>query len=819
MKLIFKDAAVPYPRITAFAALLAVSFPALHAQADDDDVYILDPFVVDTAGDRGYYASNAVSGTRINMLIQELPQSLLVITEELLEDVAATDLYSALEYAGGVVQGSDRDTPSQVIVRGFATDWPLRNGIKRVGAVVDAANISRLEVVKGPAAILYGQSGLGGVVNYITKTPTSGDTFGSIKATVGSYNHFRLEADLNVPLTDDNKWLSRFTGAVQSSESFIQDFKNDIYFFAPALEWRPTSEISLRLDGELYIQNQTAPVSALPRYNHPERVNQASSYNRARGLDGLIPVDRSYNLNPPDSFRDFDMKTITSDFRWTPSDGLGPLDRFSYRNVLYFHDVERDQHAALVGAIDRMHRIAPGLLPASRLFLGSELVFTDTAIWSPVIRHARNEVYTVQNEFSLGKEFDRTSIQVLIGQEYFRDERTDRWRRLGGSAGDRATDILTLSRVPIFAPTLDGASFPSQLVDGANAAQFQELYPEYPLTPEAFAGNLYTVREYNRLEFSEEINVVKAYYLSSQIEMFNGRVTAMLGLRHDQFDNRNRQSSRNVPVNPEDRIGYDYEDPQFTTEFEFFRTRNTSPQLGASYKINDDLNLYALYSEGVFPNNNLNLREGVELKPQTSEGFDLGLKYQLWDRRINGTVAVFQIERANLPRPVSDPDTGQTFQELGGIHRSRGFEIDFVLAPTENWQFFGGYTYLDAKYTEDTDPRNDGTRLAYVPDHRFSILGKYLFREGALEGFHAGVGFVYQSDTRGVDTPGQENVDFVISGYVKWDLIAGYRTQVWGRDITFNAKLENVFDRTYIPNRLQGYGRPRSLIVNMKVEF
>ena len=374
------------PRFFALAALLVTAIPALHAQADDDDVYVLDPFIVDSTGDRGYYASNAVSGTRINMQIQQLPQSLLVITEELLRDVAATDLYSALEYAGGVVQGSDRDTPSQVIVRGFATDWPLRNGIKRVGAVTDTANVARIEVVKGPAAILYGQSGLGGVVNYITKTPTAEQTFGSVKATVGSYSHYRVEADLNLPLSDDGKWLSRWIGSFQSSESFIRDFKNDIYFFAPVIEWRPMPGLSWRIEGEYYIQNQTAPVSALPRYNHPERVGQATSYLRARGLDGLVPVERSYNVNSTEAFRDFDTKTISSDLRWTPRDGLGPLDRFSYRNVLYYHDVEREQHLALVGAIDRVHRISPALLPSSRLFLGSAIEFIDTGVWAPTYR-------------------------------------------------------------------------------------------------------------------------------------------------------------------------------------------------------------------------------------------------------------------------------------------------------------------------------------------------------------------------------------------------------------------------------------------------
>lgn len=790
-----------------------------HMQQERDDIFVLDPFTVDATGDRGYFASNAVSGTRVNMLIQDLPQNLLVITEDLLRDVAATTLFEALEYAGGIVQGGERDTPNSVIVRGFSTDWPLRNGIKRVGAVADAANISRLEVIKGPAAILYGQSGLGGVVNYITKTPMAGETFGSLDFAVGSYNHYRLEADLNLPLGDGQKWLTRWIGAVQSSESFIRNFRNDTYFFAPSVEWRPFDGLSIRLDGEYFLQNQTSPVSALPRYNHPDRVNQATSYFRVAGLDGLVPVSHDYNLNGEGTFRDIEIPTISLDLRWTPQRGLGPFDRFSYRSVVYRHVAEREQLAALVGAVDRVHRIAPALLPTSRLFFGQEIFFRDTAIWSPVYREAKNEVTTLQNEISLGKDFEKWSVQFLIGQEYFRDERTDRRRTIGGNVGDPASDWSVILRVPIFAPTLDGASFPTEFVTGPRAADFQQAFPDYPLTPEAFNSPVFDMSLYNVLGFNEEVNVVKAYYVSSQWEFFNRRLIMMGGLRYDNFLNRNRQSERRAPGNAAARAEHDFDDPMLPENFTRVDIDKVSPQIGASLRIRDGLNVYAMYSEGVFPNNNVNLRPGDELKPQTSEGVDIGLKYQLWDGRINGAMAVFQIDRSGVPRPFTDPDTGISYTELGGLHRSRGYEIDFVMAPVSQIQLFGGYTYLDAKYVEDTDPRNNGTRLAYVPTHRFSLLSKYLFEEGPLEGGFFGVGFVYQSDTRGVDTPGETNVNFTIPGFVKWDLIAGYETQLFGRNFSVSARLDNLFDKTYVPNRLQGYGRPRSLIVRMRMDF
>ncbi|MCD8481437.1 MAG: TonB-dependent receptor plug domain-containing protein [Verrucomicrobia bacterium] len=480
-------------RFRAAVLLASTAMPMLHAQAQteaaDDTIFTLDPFTVVAATTAGYVASNSISGTRVNMQIQDLPQNLLVLTEELLRDVAATTLFQALEYAGGVVQGSERDTPNSVIIRGFSTDWPLRNGIKRVGAVAGTSNISRVEIIKGPAAILYGQSGLGGVVNYITKTPVAGRTFGSLNLAAGSYDHYRVEADFNLPLSETV--LTRWIGAAQTNNSFIDHYENEVVFFAPSLEWRPFDGFSIRFDAEYYKQQQTAPVSALPRYNHPDRVNAANSYFTVAGLDGLVPVPRNFNINAEGTFRDIEIPTFSTDTRWTPRGGLGMFDRFSVRNVLYTHTAEREQLAALVGSIDRVHRIAPALLISAQLFLGPELIFRDTAVWSPTYRWAQNKVYTVQNEVSLGKDFNGWSLQALIGQEYFRDERMDRRRTIGGAAGDRAADLSFLLRAPIVAPTLEGAQFPTQLVTGPQAARFQELYPEYPLTPEDFTSQVF----------------------------------------------------------------------------------------------------------------------------------------------------------------------------------------------------------------------------------------------------------------------------------------------------------------------------------------
>ncbi|HEX2100524.1 MAG TPA: hypothetical protein VHF69_07665, partial [Candidatus Synoicihabitans sp.] len=99
--------------------MLAFAAPPLHAQAvredapassiTDDGVVILSPFQVDTSQDRGYRATNATSGTRLNTEIKDLPLNLEVITDQFMRDTGATDLREALRYSAGVILESQSD--------------------------------------------------------------------------------------------------------------------------------------------------------------------------------------------------------------------------------------------------------------------------------------------------------------------------------------------------------------------------------------------------------------------------------------------------------------------------------------------------------------------------------------------------------------------------------------------------------------------------------------------------------------------------------------------------------------------------------------
>src|SRR5690606_12738432 len=127
------------------------------ANPDDEDIVVLSPFVVDSSKDDRYYASNAISGTQLNVQIKDIPFNLEVITSEFMQDTAATDFKESLAFSSGIFTQSFVDTsgagpasanatPSEqaavgsrlnnaIIIRGKTAPYQQRMGF-RVGSYI-----------------------------------------------------------------------------------------------------------------------------------------------------------------------------------------------------------------------------------------------------------------------------------------------------------------------------------------------------------------------------------------------------------------------------------------------------------------------------------------------------------------------------------------------------------------------------------------------------------------------------------------------------------------------------------------------------------
>ena len=161
----------------AQAAAPAAARPSMAAEPADKEVLVLSPFQVSTDKDYGYLKTNSATATRIGTEIQKVPLNISVISEEFIKDANFKDIQDVLRYqstsAGdgrmGIIQPATGFTPAgNMSMRGFPINSRLRNGLIRYNAY-NLDNVERVEIIKGPAAVFFGNAFPGGVINYVTK--------------------------------------------------------------------------------------------------------------------------------------------------------------------------------------------------------------------------------------------------------------------------------------------------------------------------------------------------------------------------------------------------------------------------------------------------------------------------------------------------------------------------------------------------------------------------------------------------------------------------------------------------------------------------
>ncbi len=241
------------------AAAPAAARPAMAAEPVDKDVLVLTPFEVKSDKDFGYLKTNSVTATRVGMEIQNVPMNISVLSEEFLKDTNArsvTDLFRYSAAASGDTRFSGMRVPSNentpqggFTMRGFQVNNIMRNGVFRYVAH-DFDNVERIEVVKGPASVFFGQGYPGGVINFITKR----GEFRNIPTTItdqhDSYGGERVLIDQNTMLS--KKAAIRFVGGWEDTKGERRFEFRKGFTANPSLTLNPldSGKIKINLDAE-----------------------------------------------------------------------------------------------------------------------------------------------------------------------------------------------------------------------------------------------------------------------------------------------------------------------------------------------------------------------------------------------------------------------------------------------------------------------------------------------------------------------------------------------------------------------------------------
>ncbi|BAC89850.1 ferrichrome-iron receptor [Gloeobacter violaceus PCC 7421] len=217
---------------------------------------------VTVLGNRGYLRRNADSGTRTDTAIRDIPANIQVIPRQIIDDQGAVRIEEALRNVSGVTFASSfGGRAPEFNARGFTASLYKNGFLERNGGSFfnartspEVANLERLEVLKGPASVLFGQGDPGGTINLITKAPLLTPS-ASIRFTAGSYDFYRTTLDLGGPLTGDASLAYRLNIAYEDTHSFRDFVQKARFFVAPALTWKISPQTTLRFEGEYLSDN------------------------------------------------------------------------------------------------------------------------------------------------------------------------------------------------------------------------------------------------------------------------------------------------------------------------------------------------------------------------------------------------------------------------------------------------------------------------------------------------------------------------------------------------------------------------------------
>jgi iron complex outermembrane recepter protein len=222
-----------------------------------------------------YATSNASTATKTDTPIMVTPASIQVVPQQVLRDQQVITLDQALKNVSGVtVNGGGAagfGTPyGNVVLRGFATDTIFLDGT-RIDSYSGApnvftqgfANVDRIEVLKGPAAILYGVVEPGGIVNIVTKQPQSTPSY-SIEEQAGSFGLSRTTINATGPLTQDGSVLYRLDTSYLNSGSQVDFVYNRNFFIAPAVQWNIDQANTLKAEFNYSVSNIGANFGFIP---------------------------------------------------------------------------------------------------------------------------------------------------------------------------------------------------------------------------------------------------------------------------------------------------------------------------------------------------------------------------------------------------------------------------------------------------------------------------------------------------------------------------------------------------------------------------
>ena len=829
---------------------MAALAPALPAQttpppvSPTEDPVVLNQFTVTTTADRGYRAGNSVSATRVDTPIKDLPFAVSAFTEQFITDIGARELNDIVAYAPGVTSGAKEFTQgnTRYSIRGFDGDvTPQRNGF--VGnRYVDAGNIARVEVVKGPASLLYGQITPGGTVNYITKRPTA-KSFVSIKQQFGSDSFYRTDLDVNQAVAGDRVQV-RVIGAFENGFEWAQVGENTSTLLAGSVAVAVTENSSLIVDYERFRRREEPLVAMKPNLavnvaataanfaRVPDRA-RAQAYidvgNLNLGFIGYPPLPKTFNYVGANDYRNSDFDTLAAEYSVKLGENWSARANYTW-NEFYIGN-------KLTGLAEFTVTPAAAYLASKNRFdyvaeLGANpgAVLADTSKTASALLTRRKRLEESMGQSDSGQveltgklDFGGVTVKPLFGAFLTKQQSEARRRESNTAPGS----------------TPNGSTTPLQHFQPWNFRDpaAWDRTADYDPATIPLNGNY-------RTGTGED----SAVYGVLNVSLLDDRLIAIGGARYNRTESTGVNRLPTVAATP----GAAIPDADYSAS-------KTTPQLGVGYKLRRDVLLFASYSESFFieernltlfnPTYNPSLptnaatnpvTTSAPANPTTGKGYEVGIKTDLLDGRVSSTLSLFHLERADRVlrfRETAADGTFPTITRQGTVDESEGVEFEVTFSPMDNWQVYATATLMNIQTTKATLPAIPNNpdpvyQAAYVAAYQEAvglILGatpegsteklasfwsRYTFDTGPLKNVWIGAGLVHT----GKKAQRTANPTLFFEAHTIFDMVVGYDWKWAGRDLAASVSWKNMGNKEYFPAN-QARGLLERVTLNLSAKF
>ncbi|CAD6874423.1 TonB-dependent siderophore receptor [Methylomonas fluvii] len=251
---------------------------------------------------KDYALRDSATATKTDTPLMETPVNIQIVPKAVLSDQQAVTIDTALKNVSGVTASAGSGGLSDdLYLRGFRSSAIFRNGFRYDSEFSSwgkrqMANVERVEVVKGPASILYGRMEPGGMVNVVTKQPLNTPYY-ALQQQFGSFDFYRTTIDATGPLTDDDTLLYRMNASYENSGSYRELVDSERIFLAPVLKWNISARTQITFEME---------------YKHDNLVNDTMVWPYVDGRFIDMPRGRNLMEKTPENHDD-----ILLGFNWS----------------------------------------------------------------------------------------------------------------------------------------------------------------------------------------------------------------------------------------------------------------------------------------------------------------------------------------------------------------------------------------------------------------------------------------------------------------------------------------------------------------------